>query len=68
MGTAESQMDRLRRQAKWWEELEATQMDMAVLGDINLDWHRWSDPSYQLANLVDQVKLFLANTAQGPDS
>ena len=26
------------------------------MGDINLDWEKWSNPGYSLSSLVDQVK------------
>ena len=38
-------------------------MDMAFLGDMNLDWLMWSATDYQLGNLVDLVKIFLADSA-----
>ena len=37
LGTPDSQKDRLERQIQEWTELEARKMDMAILGDINLD-------------------------------
>ena len=33
------------------------------MGDINLDWAKWNSHDYPLKSLVDQVKLFMADTA-----
>ena len=50
-------------QVKWWMEMQEMELDMVMLGDINLDWLKWSSPSYQLSTLVEVVKTFQAETA-----
>ena len=43
--------------------MEASQDDLNILGDISLDWFKWCSAQYKLANIVEQVKMFLAETA-----
>ena len=33
------------------------------MGDINLDWARWTFNDYSLKSLLDLVKVFMADTA-----
>ena len=63
MGCLDSQRERLSRLVMWWMELEANHADLNIMGDLNLDWFKWSVPQYHLVSLVDQIKDFLAEAA-----
>ena len=45
LGCIKSQKERLNRVLRWWQSLEEMGSDFVTMGNANLDWLRWNDPT-----------------------
>ena len=57
------QKERLATQIKEWEDLSQRENYLIIVEDLNLDYYRFNDNSYNLKELVDKVFNFTASNS-----